>query len=115
MSLADLQESGDEKMVKILSGDPSRGALSLETTDPLLVNTKVRFMCRPTSLASLSPVSIPSAGQLTFDVLPKSDELGEAVPMAEFEMQEGFLGLSEGGFVHGSAVCSVPGAALVVQ
>ncbi|KAK8854772.1 hypothetical protein IAR55_003511 [Kwoniella newhampshirensis] len=104
-----LLEQGDVKrVVKILSGDPSRGALSVDMEDPLLVGQTVQFMHRST------PVSLPhpSPSTITFSSIPKSDEIDDT-PIGTPRVVDGFLGLSEGGFIYSnpsSAICTAPGA-----
>ncbi|RSH88774.1 hypothetical protein EHS25_003002 [Saitozyma podzolica] len=74
--LALLRRNGEEikELVKILAGDPSRGALSLETENSLVPGQRVRFMRRSKSAAPARPTD----GLLTFAALPRSDEVTEA-------------------------------------
>ncbi|WWD19082.1 hypothetical protein CI109_103540 [Kwoniella shandongensis] len=106
-----LLEQGDVKrVVKILSGDPSRGALSVDMEDPLLVGQTVQFMHRSTPVSPVHPS--PSLSSITFSSIPKSDEVDD-VPVGTPRVVDGFLGLSEGGFIYSnpsSAICTAPGA-----
>lgn len=99
------------RVVRILSGDPSRGALSLDTDIPLNEGQMVTFQQR-TSREPQEPQP-PLAGEtLRFGALPKKDTY-EAPPPHEGAMQTlGFLASSEEGFVLGRDICTVPGAAV---
>lgn len=109
------------KVVKILSGDPSRGALALETEEPLTegqeiqvstillfhcirVNAEKKYMYRDESISLPSPT--PSA--LTFSALTRNEDSDIDVPHGEPQIVEGFMGFSEDGFVVGDGVCNVP-------
>ncbi|WVR00037.1 hypothetical protein IAU59_007179 [Kwoniella sp. CBS 9459] len=101
------------KVVKILSGDPSRGALSVDMEEPLLPGQVVQFMHRP----SVSPIAKPSANTLTFSSLAKTEEIDHA-PIGKPRVVEGFLGLSEGGFIYSNpsaSICTAPSATTTVR
>lgn len=99
------------RVVRILSGDPSRGALSLDTDIPLNEGQMVTFQQRA-GKAAPEPQP-PLAGQtVRFGALEKKDTY-EAPPPQMGEMQtKGFLASSEEGFVLGRDICTVPGAAV---
>ncbi|WWC63339.1 uncharacterized protein I303_105939 [Kwoniella dejecticola CBS 10117] len=108
-----LQSGKLQKAVKILSGDPSRGAMSLDMEDSLVTGQTVQFMHRE------SRISIPKAspGVLTFSSLPRSDEAGDAIHGLP-RVEDGFLALSEGGFVCSNptaSICTAPGATIRVS
>ncbi|WWC71530.1 uncharacterized protein I206_105488 [Kwoniella pini CBS 10737] len=99
-----------QKVIKILSGDPSRGAMSLEMEDSLRSGQTVQFMHRD------SPMSIPkpSPDTFTFSSLPRSDEAGDVVTGSP-RVEEGFLALSEGGFIYSNptaSICNAPAATI---
>ncbi|GMK59233.1 hypothetical protein CspeluHIS016_0702480 [Cutaneotrichosporon spelunceum] len=100
------------RVVRILSGDPGRGAISLETEQPLFPGQFVQFMYRP----SAAPPPQPLADTLRFAVLPRTDELAPAPRTGSPVTRAGFVAASEGGFVHGRepGVCTVAGAVLGV-
>lgn len=95
--------------VKILSGDPSRGALSLEMEDSLSSGQAVQV--RSSLLRGVwadhqfmqskkSQPAIPlSPASITFGALARSD-IEEETITGEPRTEEGFVGLSEGGFVY---------------
>ncbi|BEI81863.1 hypothetical protein CcaverHIS002_0210230 [Cutaneotrichosporon cavernicola] len=101
------------RVVRILSGDPSRGSISLETEHPLFPGQFVQFMHRPTA----PPPPQALADTLHFAVLPRTDELAPAPRTGSPVRREGFVAASEGGFVHGRepSVCTVAGAVLGVS
>ncbi|WVW85578.1 hypothetical protein I302_107616 [Kwoniella bestiolae CBS 10118] len=98
-----LENGSVQKVVKILSGDPSRGAMSLDMEDSLLVGQTIQ-----------QPVSIPqpSPNTFTFSSLAPSDEAGD-VTYRSPRVVDGFLALSEGGFIYSNptaSICTAPGA-----
>ncbi|WWC90670.1 uncharacterized protein L201_005606 [Kwoniella dendrophila CBS 6074] len=98
------------KVIKILSGDPSRGAMSLDMEDSLLVGQTIQFMHRETAITTPQP----SSSTFTFSSLPRSDEAGDVIHKTP-RVVDGFLGLSEGGFIYSnstSAICTAPGATI---
>ncbi|BEJ12563.1 hypothetical protein CspHIS471_0210230 [Cutaneotrichosporon sp. HIS471] len=101
------------RVVRILSGDPSRGSISLETEHPLFPGQFVQFMHRPTAPTPAQAL----ADTLRFAVLPRTDELAPAPRTGSPVRREGFVAASEGGFVHGRepSVCTVAGAVLGVS
>ncbi|WVF72838.1 hypothetical protein IAT40_007656 [Kwoniella sp. CBS 6097] len=108
-----LENGSLKKVVKILSGDPSRGALSVDMEEPLLPGQTVQFMHR----LSVSPIAEPSAGAFTFSSLPKTEDT-EDVPIGQPRVADGFLGLSEGGFIYSNpsaSICTAPGATNTIQ
>ena len=50
---------GPERVVKILSGDPSRGALALETEEPLLPGQKFQVSSSLALALSQPPFPLP--------------------------------------------------------
>ncbi|WVQ74964.1 hypothetical protein IAR50_004572 [Cryptococcus sp. DSM 104548] len=101
-------EGGEVKRVtRIVSGDPGRGAMSLDTEEPLLVGQTVQFMHRST-IHSPQPL----ARSITLTSLPPADQIGEH-PTGTPRVSEGFIASSEEGFVYSnpqSWVCTAPGA-----
>ncbi|TYJ53415.1 hypothetical protein B9479_005962 [Cryptococcus floricola] len=101
-------EGGKVKRVtRIVSGDPGRGAMSLDTEEPLLEGQTVQFMHRS---AILFPQ--PLARSITFTSLPPADQIGDH-PIGTPRVSEGFLASSEEGFIYSnpqSWVCTAPGA-----
>jgi len=95
--------------VKILSGDPSRGALALDTEQPLLIGQTVQFMApsRTRTRSSHTSPPIPNPGTITFSALPRTESVDDPTD-GESRVVEGFLGMSEDGFVLDSGICNVP-------
>ncbi|ORY35549.1 hypothetical protein BCR39DRAFT_510672 [Naematelia encephala] len=106
LALLSPDDSKIQRAVKILSGDPSRGAISLEMEEPLLVGQRIQFMHRPQSTGDLTP----KQGQITFAALRKSDNLDSIPLQGTPRVQDGFLACSEDGFINNSSICTVPGA-----
>lgn len=61
-----------------------------------------------------SPLS-PIIGQIAFGALAKTDDHTDRVSGSEPRTLDGFLGLSEDGFVTDSVVCNVPGGKVFMQ
>ncbi|KAK4688819.1 hypothetical protein P7C73_g1290, partial [Tremellales sp. Uapishka_1] len=87
-----------EKVVKILSGDPARGAISLEMEEPLLIGQTIQFMHRAEQLGH----SRPKKNVVTFCTLPKTNDVDQDL-MGSPATLEGFIGFTEGGFIHSSS------------
>ncbi|OCF37967.1 hypothetical protein I317_03928 [Kwoniella heveanensis CBS 569] len=108
-----LENGSVKKVVKILSGDPSRGALSVDMEEPLLPGQTVQFMHRQPA----SPIVKPTPHTFTFSSLAKSEETDD-IPIGQPRVVKGFLGLSEGGFIYSnpsSSICTAPGATNTVH
>ncbi|EIW68173.1 hypothetical protein TREMEDRAFT_15842, partial [Tremella mesenterica DSM 1558] len=91
-----IKDPSGGRMVRILSGDPSRGTISLDTSLSLKPNTKVKFMYRPNPLSS---ISLPtSQNEIHFVALGKS-EFDVPTKIGKPRTESGFYGLSEGGFM----------------
>ncbi|OCF57225.1 hypothetical protein L486_04681 [Kwoniella mangroviensis CBS 10435] len=107
-------ENGEvQQVVKILSGDPSRGAMSLDMEDSLLAGQTIQFMHRETAVSSPQP----KPDTITFSALGRSDEEGE-LGTGSPRVVDGFLGLSEGGFIYSnpiSSICTAPGAVVTAS
>ena len=58
----------------------------------------------------------PQKGRLSIGVVPAEERVGERIAREKARIEEGFLGLSEGGVAHGGrsgvGVCSAIGAQL---
>ncbi|WVQ82332.1 hypothetical protein IAT38_004460 [Cryptococcus sp. DSM 104549] len=108
-----LLKNGDiKRVVKIGSGDPSRGALSVEMEEPLLIGQTVQFMHR----SSIIQHPTPTPGEITFAAIPRAEEVDD-VPRGEPRVVDGFLGLSESGFIYSnpaSSVCTAAGAFVTI-
>lgn len=99
------------RVVRIMSGDPSRGAISLETDIPLNEGQMVQFQQRDPR-APTEPAPPLQEDELRFGGLPKKDTY-EAPPPSGGKLEtKGFLACSEEGFVLGRDVSTVPGAAV---
>jgi hypothetical protein len=111
------------RIVKILSGDPSRGAMSLDMEDPLLTGQRVQVSKKVNEMADdckfmyrREGAALPDVGDggVGFSALKRSDEVDDEGVVWKPRAVKGFWGFSEGGFVHsargGSSICTVPGA-----
>ncbi|KAL7422747.1 hypothetical protein Q5752_002039 [Cryptotrichosporon argae] len=92
-----------EGVVKILSGDPGRGAISLETEDSLVPGQVVQFMQR-----KKRHTPHPLAHELALTVVPRTDSVENGRP-GEPHTVDGFRVGSEGGIIA-DGVCTVTGA-----
>ena len=52
----------------------------------------------------------PAANAVTFAALRRSEDVEHSSPTGKPRVVEGFVGAGEDGFIHGSAVCTVPNA-----
>ncbi|WRT68443.1 uncharacterized protein IL334_005419 [Kwoniella shivajii] len=105
-----LNEGDTRRVVKILSGDPSRGALSVDMEDPLLVGQTIQFLHRH----GQSPIPQPAPNTFTFSSLLRSDDTGN-VKSGSPRVVDGFMGFSEEGIIYSnpmSSICTAPGAVI---
>ncbi|GAA5838572.1 hypothetical protein JCM11251_003428 [Rhodosporidiobolus azoricus] len=114
-------------VAKIMAGDPSRGAMSVETEEEVKQGSWLVFLHRPSSSSSPSSVSSPpSPNTLSFLSLPPSYtsphfSATECPEQGEVVMLDGFLAASENGIVHTGGesgrgvVCGVEGARVVLR
>ncbi|KAL1407358.1 hypothetical protein Q8F55_006780 [Vanrija albida] len=102
-------KTSELRVVHILSGDPSRGALSLDTEIPLVPGQEVQFMCRTGAL----PLPEPLGGALRFVALARTDDVAVAAKEGAPQTIDGFLVSSEGGFICSPA--GVPTAVITVS
>ncbi|KAI9637449.1 uncharacterized protein MKK02DRAFT_43370 [Dioszegia hungarica] len=90
---------GIREAVKIMGGDPGKGALSLEMEDSLVQGQAVQFMQK-----SSLPTSLPlSPSRLSFGALARSDDPDSEdsdAAQRKPRVEEGFMGLSEAGFLY---------------
>jgi hypothetical protein len=52
----------------------------------------------------------PAADRITFAALRRSDDVEHTSPVGRPRIVDGLIGAGEDGFIHGSAICSVPNA-----
>ncbi|GAA5905975.1 hypothetical protein JCM6882_009086 [Rhodosporidiobolus microsporus] len=114
-------------VAKIMAGDPSRGAMSVETEEEVKQGSWLAFLHRPSSqLPSSSYLPTPPPpNSLTFLSLPASYtsphfSASECAQEGEVVVLDGFVAASENGVVHAGGtgrgvVCGVEGARAVVQ
>ncbi|WVR07518.1 hypothetical protein IAU60_004560 [Kwoniella sp. DSM 27419] len=105
--LAILEDNKVVKVVQILSGDPSRGALSVDMEEPLVAGQTVQENVK---------VAAASPSALTFSALGRTDD-NDDVKLGQPRVVEGFLGSSEGGFIYSTptaAICAAPGATCTI-
>ncbi|ORX38487.1 hypothetical protein BD324DRAFT_621048 [Kockovaella imperatae] len=96
-----------DNVVKILSGDPSRGVLSLETEISLRKGQSVQFLHRTQAIET----SEPRAGVLAFATLHRDHHsVASEVSAGDARVVDGFVGHGEDGIIHGQSICKVPGA-----
>ncbi|KAJ9123115.1 hypothetical protein QFC22_001306 [Naganishia vaughanmartiniae] len=107
------------QVVKIMSGDPSRGAISLEMEEPLLTGQRVQvrigilieetyliprgfiqFMHKPRAAETGSPASSLKLNEISFFTLPQEEYTNTAGPQEtpKEATRPGFAVGSEGGF-----------------
>lgn len=98
------------RVVRILSGDPKRGALSLDTDIPLNEGQMVTFQQKGKDAPE--PQAPLAAEMVRFGALPKKDTYEAPPPEVGEGRTEGFLACSEEGFILGRDICTVPGAAV---
>ena len=112
----------DMSVVKVLSGDPSKGLVSLDTEESLREGeeiqvralssmprrglTKMQFLHRTRE----RNMGGPWRNELNFSVVAKLNELENVSSGGKTSTVEGFEGLSEEGLVFGHSICAVPGA-----
>ncbi|KAI5455377.1 hypothetical protein NCC49_000191 [Naganishia albida] len=86
------------QVVKIMSGDPSRGAISLEMEEPLLTGQRVQFMHKPRATAPSS--FTPRHDEVSFHTVPQEEYTSpsHAIRAHAQASQPGFAVGSEGGF-----------------
>ncbi|BGP27969.1 hypothetical protein JCM10295v2_006956 [Rhodotorula toruloides] len=112
---------------KIMSGDPSRGAMSVETEEEVKKGYYVVFLHHPSEPTALS--SLPSHNSLTFISVPHSDipphfSASETPPEGEVIVLDSFIAASENGVVvarrgesegEGKArVCAIEGTSVAM-
>ncbi|WVO13484.1 hypothetical protein L204_101104 [Cryptococcus depauperatus] len=107
-------ENGEvTRVIKILSGDPSRGAMSLETEEPLVAGQTVQFMHRTTALNEPKP--LPHS--MTFYSLPRMEQIVE-YSIGQPRVVDGFFACTEGGIIYSNPstfVCTAPGAVATIS
>lgn len=105
---------GIREAVKIMGGDPGKGALSLEMEDSLVQGQAVQVSWQPAShraeadlqfmQKSSLPTSLPlSPSRLSFGALARSDDPDSEdsdAAQRKPRVEEGFMGLSEAGFLY---------------
>ncbi|KAJ9107417.1 hypothetical protein QFC21_000868 [Naganishia friedmannii] len=88
------------QVVKIMSGDPSHGAISLEMEEPLLTGQKVQFMHKPSAVEAESAASPLRPNEISFFTLPQEEYTSKtgSEELVKEAVKPGLAVGSEGGF-----------------
>lgn len=107
-------DNGDVKrVIRILSGDPSRGAMSLDMEDSIITGQVVQFMHR----AATPRNNLPLVDSIIFTSLSRSEQMDNH-SMGVPRVMDGFIASSEDGFVYSnplSSICTAPDATTTIS
>ncbi|KGB79526.1 hypothetical protein CNBG_5364 [Cryptococcus deuterogattii R265] len=107
-------DNGDiKRVIKILSGDPSRGAMSLDMEDSIITGQVVQFMHR----VAPSQNHLPLVDSITLTSLSRSEQIDSHL-MGVPRIVDGFIASSEDGFIYSnprSSICTSPDAATTIS
>ncbi|KAF7299161.1 FIST domain-containing protein [Mycena indigotica] len=118
--LASIHDHEPKQMFSILSGDPSRGTIALQSNSSPPSGSRVQFFYRPKTTTAEVAATL-SRGTFSFTTVPEA-LLGHNAEeeVADLELPDSFLAGSEKGFLVSRGketpwTCSIPGSSAVLH
>lgn len=117
-------------VARIMAGDPSRGAMSVETEEEVKKGSHIVFLHRPDSVSTTSPLRDVAENQLAFLAVAPSDSAPhfsatDCPETGVVSTSQRFLAASENGVVIGSGgvsagrppprICAIEGTRITLQ
>ncbi|OWZ31004.1 hypothetical protein C347_03762 [Cryptococcus neoformans AD2-60a] len=102
-----------KRVVRILSGDPSRGAMSLDMESSIKAGQVVQFMHR----AAISQNNLPLVDSIILTSLSRTEQMDSHL-MGVPRVTDGFIASSEDGFIYSnplSSICTAPNATTTIS